>query len=267
MCELFSINAKNKILINDDLKKFYSDCDLNPHGWGFGLINDDKTITIKKEPKKSSESIELKKILSKPIHTTCTLVHIRLATRGNMNQKNCHPFSYKDKNNTTWMLIHNGTIFNYQPLEKYEKIQKGSTDSERILLYIIDNINKVDKKDYFNLLDTLISKLAEKNKLNLMFYNENILYIHTNCKDGIHYLESDDKIIFTTKKCNKQWKTLPINTLFAVSNGKIIKKGKPHKHEFHITEENKRLMLKHTPVDFRDIVAQNFNIEHIEEYI
>ncbi|MCR5529980.1 MAG: class II glutamine amidotransferase [Saccharofermentans sp.] len=40
----------------------------------------------------------------------------------------------------TWTLAHNGTIFEGDLLNRYY-IQNGTTDSERILLYLIDQID------------------------------------------------------------------------------------------------------------------------------
>ena len=70
------------------------------------------------------------------------LAHIRLATIGNVEQDNCHPFTAVDNSGRTWTLIHNGTIFESDNIGKYVFLQKGETDSERILLYIVDSINK-----------------------------------------------------------------------------------------------------------------------------
>ena len=83
--------------------------------------------------------------LKDPLVSKNVFAHICLATMGEIISPNCHPFIELDDNNRSWMLIHNGTIFNYPPLDKYREIEIGNTDSERILLYIIDNVNRFEK--------------------------------------------------------------------------------------------------------------------------
>ena len=151
-------------------------------------------------------------------------------------------FGQPDKQGENWILAHNGTIFNnYLPLNTYKKIQKGTTDSERILYYIIDNINKENQKtkkpltnkEKFNIINTIISEIAPENKLNLLIYNNNITYIHTNFKNSLHYLKKDNSIIISTVPLTMEnWKKVPLNTLIALKNGKIINQGEPHPNEY-----------------------------------
>ena len=51
---------------------------------------------------------------------------------GEMKPSNCHPFSKKDNNGRTWVLVHNGTIFESPILKEYEDCSIGETDSEKI---------------------------------------------------------------------------------------------------------------------------------------
>ncbi|PAV07581.1 class II glutamine amidotransferase [Methanosphaera cuniculi] len=269
MCELFSISCNKKIQINQYLKEFYKHCELHPHGWGLAIMHEDHSVTIKKQPIKATESQQLKEILSHPIKTKCAAAHIRLATLGNKSNCNCHPFKALDEKNTTWTLIHNGTIFNYPKLNKYKTQQKGVTDSERILLYIIDNINTHKEDEYFQILNTIIPQLSKGNKLNIILCNKNIMYVHTNCSKGLNYLKTDKGIIFSTQKLDKnpEWKQLPINTLYMIKNGEIIQKGKPHENEYHISDENIKFMLQKVTPDLRDGIIRNFNIKNPEKYL
>ena len=74
------------------------------------------------------------------------MAHIRLATIGDVDYENCHPFVKRDCGGRVWTLIHNGTIFNCPLLDGYVHRQEGSTDSERIFLYLIDCIDNETKK-------------------------------------------------------------------------------------------------------------------------
>jgi glutamine amidotransferase len=156
MCELFGISSKEPFRINEYLKEFFSHSSAHPHGWGMSCM-DKNQVSIEKEPVQASKSNYLKERLSAPIEVKTAFAHIRYATIGNVEYKNCHPYTWRDKSGRQWTLIHNGTIFDYSALNAYMNIQKGDTDSERILLHIVDLVDqaerqqhrKLDKKERF----------------------------------------------------------------------------------------------------------------------
>ena len=65
--------------------------------------------------------------------------YIRSATIGEVSDNNAHPFTGIDKFGRQWVLCHNGTLFDAPELDKYHYIQEGSTDSERLFLYVHKN--------------------------------------------------------------------------------------------------------------------------------
>lgn len=246
MCELFSISSKKDMLINEYLINFYSHCNQHPHGWGFARFFDEQ-IELFKGPEKATESTELNEILSKQILAQNAFAHIRLATTGITNISNCHPFTKSDDNGRQWTLMHNGTIFNCEVLDKYVNIQEGQTDSERMLYYIIDQINKIEhqnekilsEEELFNLINDIIINLSEANKLNIMIYDGNLMYIHINKKDSLYSLNYDDSLIFaTTPVSEDNWTSVNINTVYAVKDGQIIYQGSRHEHEYVLSEDN-----------------------------
>ncbi|WP_296789240.1 class II glutamine amidotransferase [uncultured Methanobrevibacter sp.] len=251
MCEIFCFNSKAPKEINKALNQFYNHSDKHPHGWGLANIKSDRYI-IDKEPVKASESEKLKKILSKPIIGKMVFAHIRLATIGKLTPSNCHPFVKKDNTGRCWMLMHNGTVFNYPGLEKYQEIQKGSTDSERILLFIIDKVNEFEKsknallttEERFNLITDIISDLSRENKINIMICDGELTYVHTNLKDSLHSLRTDNGLILTSCPLNddKNWKTVDINKIYGLKDGKIILKSKNHGNEFIFTEKHEEII-------------------------
>lgn len=173
--------------------------------------------------------------------------HIRLATVGEINLNNCQPFTGKDANGCLWMLMHNGTVFSYPELEKYVAKQNGSTDSERILLLIIDKINEFEKakkspstiSERFNLLSDLISKLAEGNKINIMIYDGDMTYIHSNMKDSMYYVKNDESITVSSTPLDEQkWMNVRLNRLFGLKKGEVIFESEPHSNEFIFTEKH-----------------------------
>ena len=141
MCEIFGVSSLNDFTANDYLRTFYSHSDFHPHGWGLACISRNGAL-VEKESVRASESHYLRERLSQPISSKILLAHIRYATIGNVEYKNCHPFTGKDSTGRRWTLIHNGTIFDFAPLNPYVRKQKGDTDSERIFLYLTDRLNE-----------------------------------------------------------------------------------------------------------------------------
>jgi glutamine amidotransferase len=201
---------------------------------------------IQKEPVKATCSKHLKDILSNPIVGKNVFAHIRLATVGEIISPNCHPFTEADDNNRSWMLIHNGTIFDYPELDKYKDKENGDTDSERILLYIIDKVNEFESakgapstiKERFNLLAGIISDLSKNNKLNIMIYDGDLTYIHSNMRESLYYLKNDDGFLVASTPVNddEDWKEVEMNKLFGLIDGNIVFESEEHDNEFIFTE-------------------------------
>lgn len=259
MCEIFCFSSKTPKQINSLLEGFYSHSEEHPHGWGLANFCGEDSL-IEKEPLKASDSEKLKGILSRPIVGKTVFAHIRLATVGEITPLNCHPFFRKDVDNRSWMLIHNGTIFNFPQDEKYRKIQKGSTDSERILLYVIDKVNEFEKangsasgEERFYLINDILSKLAEGNKLNIMIYDGELTYVHSNMRECLYRLKKDDELIFASSPVNddENWEEIEINTVFGIVGGNVVFKGKNHGNEFIFTEEHEKIILEMLPDDLK----------------
>jgi glutamine amidotransferase len=207
---------------------------------------------IDKEPIKANCSQHLKDILSNPVVGKNVFAHIRLATVGEIVSPNCHPFVRADDNNRSWMLIHNGTIFDYPKLDEYIEKESGDTDSERILLYIIDKINDFEGskgapstiRERFNILNDIISDLSKNNKLNLMIFDGDLTYIHSNMKDSLYYLKSDEGFMVATTPLtdDENWIPVELNKLFGLIDGKIIFESEEHENEFILTEKHQKII-------------------------
>lgn len=252
MCEIFGICNKNEVNINSYLKTFYSHSSEHPHGWGLAIA-DGNDISIEKEPVQASKSNYLKQRLSVPIITKTVLAHIRYATIGNTDYKNCHPYSKKDNFSRCWTLIHNGTIFDYPQLNKFLWEQKGDTDSERVLLYIIEQINihqkslgrLLDAQERFSLLDCIVAEMSRGNKLNLLIYDGEYMYVHTNYSNSLHYLENENGMVFSTRPLdNNCWERVPMTTLISFKNGRQIFTGTNHGNEYIDNEESMKYLYQ-----------------------
>ncbi len=251
MCEIFCFNSNTPKQVNECLECFYNHSEEHPHGWGLANMQSDEFV-INKEPIKATCSQHLRNILSNPVIGKNVFAHIRLATVGEIISPNCHPFTLADDNNRSWMLIHNGTIFDYPQLDKYKEHENGDTDSERILLYIVDKVNEFEKakgslstiKERFNLLNEIIVDLSKNNKLNLMIYDGDLTYIHSNMRESLYYLKNDDGFLVASTPLNDEvgWKQVELNKLFGLIDGNIIFESKEHDNEFIMTEEHERLL-------------------------
>ncbi len=179
--------------------------------------------------------------------------HIRYATIGNVEFRNCHPYSIKDESGRRWTQIHNGTIFDFEPLARFSAMQSGDTDSERILLYLISEINREEKKkggrlsgsDRFLLLDSLIVQMAKGNKLNLLLFDGEYMYVHTNYAESLYCLEKQESTLFSTTPLTKEeWKPVVMNTLLGYRNGKLMFQGTRHGHTYVDSEENLKYLYQ-----------------------
>lgn len=275
MCELFGVSSKKDVEINDYLKRFYSHCEEHPHGWGLAIMDKYQSF-IEKQPVKASQSEELKDILSKQVTVTNAFAHIRLATMGYMDSFNCHPFSKMDNAGRTWTLIHNGTIFEYPELNKYVIKQLGETDSERILWYIVDEINdlqdelerKLKPEECFELLDGIIVKLSEGNKLNVMIFDGEYMYLHTNYRNSLYYLKTEDTLFITTRPLGDEgWRLIPFNRVIGIKDGELVFEGKKHNHEYFVTEEHFDFLMQNISPSLRENMKNSFgDLYYAKEY-
>jgi glutamine amidotransferase len=257
MCELFGFSSEKGFVINEYLKEFYSHSLKHSHGWGLACLEGNEAF-IEKEPMQASKSKYLKSRLTVPIDYKNVFAHIRYATVGNIDYLNCHPYTKKDTTGRRWTMIHNGTIFEYYQMDKYVKLQAGDTDSERILLYIVDKVDEAIEiegrplvpEERFELIDGLVTDISKGNKLNLMLYDGEYMYIHTNYKDSMYYLEKYDGIIFSTQPLrletpvNEHWEKVPFTRLLVYKDGKNVYMGNNHGHEFIDNEENMKMLYQ-----------------------
>ena len=252
MCELFGISAQNEWTANDYLKAFFAHSEFHPHGWGLACVSRNGAL-IEKESVKASDSHYLKERLSQPVSEKLLLAHIRYATIGNVEYKNCHPFTGKDSTGRCWTLIHNGTIFDYPALYPFLKAQRGDTDSERVFLYLLDRLNEATRQNgarlhfeaRFRLLDAIVCDMAKGNKLNLLFTDGKYLYAHTNCRGTLHCLERNNAVIVSTQPLSDEnWQPVPFGQLLAFSKGKLIQTGTEHHHEYIHSEEEMKLLYR-----------------------
>ena len=250
MCELFAISSADSMQPTDILKSFFSHSDTHADGWGLAIFTSN-SVNLEKEPVKATDSSYLKYRLNSLNNVSNMFAHIRKATRGDVTYNNCHPFVMCDCEGRMWTLMHNGTIFNCPRLEPYVQEQLGMTDSERILCYIIDKINAasvikqrgLSVEERFKLLDEIVCEVSAHNKLNLIIYDGEIFYIHTNYKNSLYVHQEMNKAIFATVPVdNRVWLPVTFTTLLAYRNGHHILTGTCHGNEYIDNPEDMQYM-------------------------
>ncbi|MDE6852486.1 MAG: class II glutamine amidotransferase [Lachnospiraceae bacterium] len=251
MCELFGACTARKIELNSLLHTFFSHADHHPHGWGMALFHKN-VACVEKQAVTANKSARLQSYLEQPVVADTMMAHIRLATKGNMEYDNCHPFVRKDDSGRTWTLVHNGTIFESAALNPFFYVQEGQTDSERILYYIIERINRRQEEQHhalsggerFQVINEVICEIAEENKLNLLIYDGEYFYVHTNLRESLYESERGEGVVFSTVPLDGQsWKPLPLNTLLAYRYGRLVHRGTNHGWEYVEDPEKMKLLF------------------------
>lgn len=251
MCELFGLSSPKKIQLNALLKEFFSHGIDHPHGWGMAFFYGN-AVSLEKEPENSCKSIYLRQRLRAKMESDRMIAHIRLATRGIMDYENTHPFVMRDRSGRTWTLAHNGTIFESDVLNPFVHSQEGQTDSERILCYIIDRVNKkqeqlkrvLSPKERFSLVDEIVCEITPENKVNFLLFDTELLYVHTNYQDSLYRCRKEHAIIVSTRPLDGDaWERVPMNTLFAYQDGNLVCTGTDHGNEFVDSDEKMRLLF------------------------
>ena len=251
MCELLGFSSRKKRRGNELLREFYSHAEAHPHGWGLARFPDGGAPKIEKEAVCATCSSYLEGLLADPVEECAFIAHIRLATVGNIEYKNCHPFTAADNSGRVWTLAHNGTIFNGADLNDYMGIQYGDTDSERVLLHFVNRINTaqnlrhhaLDEKERFDVLSAAIAELAAGNKLNLLVYDGESLYTHCNFRDTLHVWRDEDSVAFSTRPLSVgTWEPVPFTSLVAVKDGEIVRTSPPHGHEYIYNPEDYQMV-------------------------
>lgn len=251
MCEIFGVCLKDQAEINRYLKLFYRHANEHPNGWGLAVMNGSE-VNIEKEPENALKSDYLHYRLQESLVVKSAFAHIRYATIGHVEYSNCHPFSEKDAWGNTWTLVHNGTVFDCPDLDRYFYVQRGSTDSERILLGMVDRINHLGEtmgrepkpEERFAELDQWIGNLAEGNKINLMFSDGTYYYAHCNYPHTLHCLRRREGLYFSTLPLTKEpWEEVPFTRLLVYREGNKVYEGKSHGHVYQDTEENTRYLF------------------------
>lgn len=211
------------------LHEFFSDSVRHPHGWGLAWREEDEVVLFK-EPVTAVESAYLDFLLAMGKDTRQLVAHIRNATRGILSYANCHPFVGVDSSGRSWVVAHNGTMLAGERLEPYVELQQGQTDSERVMLYLIDRLNEamarlgraLDAGERHGVLSRCMEELSAGNKLNLVFDDGEYTYAHTNTIQPTLYLQpGKDVVRICSRPIGEGWEPMERCRLFAWRDGEL----------------------------------------------
>lgn len=240
MCELFGLCSHQRKNVKPYLREFFSHSVRHPNGWGLATFDGGRT-NIRTEMIAAVNSTILPGILQALPDSRLLFAHIRRATIGGVRPENCHPFSEKDASGRTWTLMHNGTIFNGTELLPFRSRQKGDTDSERILLYLIGLLNEqmqnrseaLCAEERFQAVNFMVKELSYRNKLNLLLFDGSRMYVHVNMRDTLFVRQEEKAALFSTTPLTQEgWEPLPLNTLIAYEDGQLVCCGQRHLNEY-----------------------------------
>ncbi|MBR1780352.1 MAG: class II glutamine amidotransferase [Oscillospiraceae bacterium] len=240
MCELMGVSASVEFDATDLLREFYSHSTDHPNGWGMATLQNGQ-LNIEKEPIRALDSFYLRQRLEGGVRSRMILAHIRYATMGGEAYLNSHPFSVRDNYGRIWTLIHNGTIFDYPNLRPFQYTQAGRTDSERILLYLIQRLNArqsalgkpLDETARAELLQEIFGDMSRGNKLNLILYDGDLMYVHTNYANSLYVWHSPRAAVFATVPLTEDsWEPVPFTALCVYRNERCCFQGRPHGQEY-----------------------------------
>lgn len=238
MCEVFGVSSPEPVKLNDLLREFFSHSDAHPDGWGLAFFYGNNEVSLEKQPLNALRSLYLKSRLKAPIEACSMFAHIRLATKGSVEYENTHPFTGRDDSGRNWTLAHNGTIFESNVLDPMFYAQQGHTDSERILLYLIKKMNEAGAEslgsaERFRIADRVLTEITPENKVNLLLYDGELMYVHTNYPESLYMRKEGNGRIFSTRPLDrKEWEPVPMTTLLAFRQGELLYTGTNHGNIF-----------------------------------
>ncbi len=249
MCELFGVCSRSRTDVSVPLREFFTHSVKHDHGWGMA-VSFGAGVSLEKEPLCANSSHYLKERLRNGLKAENMLAHIRLASVGRLQYVNTHPFLKRDNQGGCWTLAHNGTLFNGLLTDRFAALQEGQTDSERILLYLVEAVDKRQEvlgrrllpRERFGLMEELVTALSDGNKLNLLVWDGEYLYVHTNYADTLYYSEwAPGSLLFSTQPLTDSlpsscWHPLPFLRLMVYKDGRQVYAGRPSSSEYRSSQ-------------------------------
>lgn len=228
MCEVYGFCGSAPIRLNKYTNTFWTHATIHKDGFGYYLADKNELYV---DP--SSAYSHLNSLSKKDFTSSLALCHIRFKTHGPAKLENCHPFTKYDSRDHKWTLIHNGYIKDNVITSALGTLQIGETDSERILMYIVESINSFYEHEWISDIDeflyymyiqieSTLQEVSTLGKANLIFTDSftNNMYIYSNSHRNLYYLKSDSGVhISTTPLSDEDWQPVEPFKLHIFNNG------------------------------------------------
>ena len=114
----------------------------NADGWGVSYYEDGSPV-VEKEGGSAFDDPRFSQLAAQ-VRSRAVIAHIRLATVGETDSRNAHPFSYG-----TWSFAHNGTVNGFEQLQdtlaaetdpELQQHRIGTTDSEQVFYWLLTRV-------------------------------------------------------------------------------------------------------------------------------
>lgn len=198
MCQLLGMSCQEPATINFSLEGFQARgglTDEHKDGWGIAFFETEGCrIFIDHQPAANSPLIN--DIKARHIKAGIVLAHIRKATFGDVNLRNCHPFQ-RELWGQTWAFSHNGDLHDFQPPLTGRYIPDGETDSEQAFCYLLERLasyfpaataeNPPNHRTLHDALREVSHEISSYGIFNIMLSNGELLFTH--CSTQLAYVE------------------------------------------------------------------------------
>ena len=88
-----------------------------------------------------------------------------------------------------------------------------------------------------------MADLSPGNKLNLLIYDGQLLYAHTNYAGSLYRRRTEDGVLILTRPLARgQWEPMPFTTLVAYQDGQLVFTGTNHGGEYFEDPEAIKLL-------------------------
>ncbi|MCX7770757.1 MAG: class II glutamine amidotransferase [Proteobacteria bacterium] len=173
MCQILGVSSNKPVDIQLSLREFQQRGKKNHHGFGFVFYDENlSTPSLIKKPHSLVKENIYEKTYS--FKSKTIIGHVRLASCGNQEHKNTHPFVMG-----RWSFAHNGTVREIKKWELRRFIPSGDTDSEHAFLYLLEKLQGVD---YISTLKLIIEeeskRIVKLGAFNFLLSNGEFLFAH-----------------------------------------------------------------------------------------
>jgi len=193
MCQLLGMNCNTPTDICFSFTGFRVRgglTDVHQDGWGIAFF-EGKGVRQFLDPLPSAHSPIADLVRNYPIQSKNVIAHIRKATQGEVALVNTHPFM-RELWGSYWIFAHNGNIPDFQPELDGSFLPAGSTDSEKIFCWIMQEFRKKfgakapSSYDVFEELSLIANDLGGHGEFNFLLSNGEVLFAH--CSTRLSYV-------------------------------------------------------------------------------